>query len=59
MTPAFRTTGNPTPHIVHTGYVHTPSVPGPLTREKEPLNYWLIGLGPLVALIIILIGEYA
>lgn len=55
MTPRFTTTGNAKPWRSR-GYQDRSAVSGPLERI-EPLNFWIIGAGPLIALVGLLFAE--
>ena len=58
MTPTYRTHGNAQPWKP-TGYQDRARIEGPiqpLEQDTRPLNWWLIGMGPMIGLAWLMIG---
>ena len=48
-----QTHGCSKPHIVHPGYQYAMRNPAPIQSTEPPLNYWLIGIPPLLVALFI------
>lgn len=55
MTPRYHTCGN-AQSWRSKGYLDRCSVPGPLERTEQPINYGIIVIGPLVALVVLMVA---